>query len=95
MAIGLTALAFVLEKKEGLYERNLVSGKYNFFVFNGKLLHAYVSVLEVGVGRENSKEKVSSLVMWRTDISKKQFLFQKHTSLLFNLLSTTGDWQGS
>lgn len=44
MAIGLTALAFVLEKKEGLYERNLVSGKYNFFVFNGKLLHAYVSV---------------------------------------------------
>ncbi|PVD27772.1 hypothetical protein C0Q70_12944 [Pomacea canaliculata] len=26
MAIGLTALAFVLEKKEGLYERNLVSG---------------------------------------------------------------------
>lgn len=44
MAIGLTALAFVLEKKEGLYERNLVSGKYNCFVFNGKLLHAYVSV---------------------------------------------------
>lgn len=79
MAIGLTALAFVLEKKEGLYERNLVSGKYNFFVFNGKLLHAYVSVLEVGVGRENSKEKVSSLVLWRTLISQKSNFFFKNT----------------
>lgn len=79
MAIGLTALAFVLEKKEGLYERNLVSGKYNFFVFNGKLLHAYVSVLEVGVGRENSKEKVSSLVLWRTLISQKSNFFFENT----------------
>lgn len=28
MSVGLTALAFVQERKEGLLERSLVSGKY-------------------------------------------------------------------